>query len=118
MAAPSEFPDALLARGGAGSTEVGTWVVFEAWVQDGRVSRLACQVYGCPDTQAACDLAGQRLTGGPVEGLGSLDPLALGVDLGIPTEKTGRLLIIQDALRNCLADWDNRRNDDPRNLLT
>ena len=117
-AAASEVPGALLARGGAGSTDIGTWVVFEAWVQDGRVSRLASQVYGCPDTQAACDLAGQRLTGGPVEGLGSLDPLALGVDLGIPTEKTARLLIIQDALRNCLADWDNRRNDDPRNLLT
>lgn len=114
----SEIPGTLLARGEAGSTEVGTWVVFDAWVQDGRVARLASQVYGCPDTQAACDLAGQLLTGGPVAGLGTLDPLALGANLGISAEKSARLLIIQDALRNCLADWDNRRSDDPRNLLT
>ncbi len=105
----SELPDTLLVRGEAGSTEVGTWVVFEAWVQDGQVSRLVSQVYGCPDTQAACDRAAQLLTGGPVAGLGTLEPLALGADLEIPTEKTARLLIIQDALRNCLADWDNRR---------
>ena len=104
----SELPGALLVRGEAGGTEVGTWVVFEAWVQDGRVARLASQVYGCPDTQAACDRLAQLLTGGPVTGLGTLEPLALGADLGIPTEKSGRLLIIQDALRNCLADWDNR----------
>ena len=104
----SKPPDALLVRGEAGSTEVGTWVVFEAWVRSGRVARLAAQVYGCPDTQAACDRVEQLLTGGPVAGLGALEPLALGADLGIPTEKTDRLLIIQDALRNCLADWDNR----------
>ncbi len=113
LAPGGELPGALLARGEAGSMEVGTWVVFEAWVQDGRVSRLAAQVYGCPDSQAACDRAAQLLTGGPVAGLGTLEPLALGVDLEIPTEKTARLLIIQDALRNCLADWDNRLQSRP-----
>ncbi len=97
----------LLARGEAGSVDAGTWVVFTAWVRDARVARLDVQVYGCPHTQAACDRVVQLLTGGNRLELGNLEPLALGAALGIPVEKTGRLLIIQDALRNCLADWDN-----------
>jgi hypothetical protein len=64
-------------------------------------------VFGCPHTRAACDRAVQLLTGAPVAQLGLLEPLSLGAGLGIPPEKAGRLLIIQDALRNCLADWDN-----------
>lgn len=96
-----------LARGEAGSMEAGTWVVFTARIRDERVTRLDVRVYGCPHTQAACDQVVQLLTGGNVAELGTLEPLALGLALGIPPEKTGRLLIIQDALRNCLADWDN-----------
>ncbi len=97
----------LLARGEAGSTEAGTWVVFSAWVQDARVSRLEAQVFGCPDTRLACDRVVQMLTGGGRAQFSSFDPLALGQTLGFPVAKSGRLLIIQDALRNCLADWDN-----------
>jgi coenzyme F420-reducing hydrogenase gamma subunit len=87
--------------------EVGTWVVITARIRDARVIRLDAQVYGCPHTQAACDRVVQLLTGGNRLELGNLEPLALGAALNIPAEKTGRLLIIQDALRNCLADWDN-----------
>jgi hypothetical protein len=104
---PEEGTGTLLVRGEAGSMEVGTWVVFTARIRDARVIRLDAQVYGCPHTQAACDRVVQLLTGGNRLELGNLEPLALGAALNIPAEKTGRLLIIQDALRNCLADWDN-----------
>jgi len=104
---PEEGAGTLLVRGEAGSMEVGTWVVFTARIRDARVIRLDAQVYGCPHTQAACDRVVQLLTGGNRLELGNLEPLALGAALNIPAEKTGRLLIIQDALRNCLADWDN-----------
>jgi hypothetical protein len=97
----------VLARGEAGSEDAGTWVTFAARVRDGRVARLDARVFGCPHTRAACDRAVQLLTGAPVAQLGLLEPLSLGAGLGIPQEKAGRLLIIQDALRNCLADWDN-----------
>lgn len=99
----------LLARGEAGSEEAGTWVVFTARVREGRVARLDAGVFGCPDTRAACDQAVRMLTGAPVADLGRLEPGPMGAGLGIPPEKAGRLLIIQDALRNCLADWDNGR---------
>jgi cysteine desulfurase len=97
----------VLARGEAGSEETGTRIAFAARIRDGRVARLEARVFGCPHTRAACDRAVQRLTGAPVADLGRLEPRQLGAELGIPPEKAGRLLIIQDALRNCLADWDN-----------
>ena len=97
----------VLARGEAGSEDTGTWVTVAARVRDGRVARLDARVFGCPHTRAACDRAVQLLTGAPIAELGRLEPRSLGADLGIPPEKAGRLLIIQDALRNCLADWEN-----------
>jgi len=110
-ASPPQLPEppegALLVRGEAGSAESGTWVVFSGWVQDARISRLEAQVFGCPDTRLACDRVIQLLTGAGRAQFSSLDPLTLGQTLGIPVAKAGRLLIIQDALRNCLADWDN-----------
>jgi len=108
-AAPAAAPPAssVLARGEAGDEEAGTRVVFTARVRDGRVAGLRAWVFGCPHTRAACDRVVQQLTGAPVAALGQLDPRELGADLEIPAEKAGRLLIIQDALRNCLADWDN-----------
>jgi hypothetical protein len=89
--------------------EAGTWVVVTACIRGDRVHELQAWVYGCPHTMAACDHVLQQLTGGTAAGLATLDPLALAAALDIPVEKTGRLLIIQDALRNCLADWDNDR---------
>jgi len=100
-------PDTVLARGEAGSIEAGTWVVMSARVRGGQVHTLEASVYGCPHVMAACEHLVRELTGGPVAGLGEVDPRALAAALEIPVEKTGRLLIIQDALRNCLADWDN-----------
>jgi cysteine desulfurase len=107
--AVGDGPGTVLARGEAGSIEGGTWVVMTACILGERVQRLEAQVYGCPHTMAACDHVVQELTGGTAARLGALDPLALAAGLEIPVEKTGRLLIIQDALRNCLADWDNDR---------
>ena len=106
-------PGAVLARGEAGSEEAGTWVVFAARVRDGQVERLDTRVFGCPATRAACERAVEMLTGAPITDLGRLEPRLLGGELGIPPEKAGRLLIIQDALRNCLADWDNGRLKPP-----
>ncbi len=114
QSAAGEAPGRMLARGEAGSIEAGTWVVVTASIRGEQVDRLEARVYGCPHTMAACDRVVQLLTGGTAAGLGTLDPLALAAALEIPVEKTGRLLIIQDALRNCLADWDNAGLDQRR----
>lgn len=102
-------PGDRLAAGEAGSEEAGTRVVFTARVRAGRLAGLDARVYGCPHTLAACDEAVRRLVGAPVGHLAGLVPGDLGAAVDLPPAKAGRLLVIQDALRNCLADWDNGR---------
>lgn len=103
----------VLARGEAGAAEAGTWVAFTAWIAGGRIREIQAQVHGCPDTQRAAGRVAADLAGAPVRematGMAAFDPRGLCLALDIPVEKLGRLLIIQDALRNCLADWDNGR---------
>ncbi len=102
-------PMLVLVRGEAGTADTGTWVVFTAGIAAGRVVQLDVQVYGCPDTRRAAARVVADLEGGPVAALADPDPRQLADALQIPVEKLGRLLIIQDALRKCLADWDNGR---------
>ncbi len=92
--------------GEAGSRARGTWVVFEADIEGGRIVRLAFRAYGCPYVIAACSHATQVLSLQPATALLELSPAALAGELDVPPEKFGSLLIIQDALRNCFRDWD------------
>lgn len=96
-------------QGAAGAEEEGIRVVFMARVEGAQLVAVAFRAFGCPHTLAACSMVAERLTGRPVQELGALDPLALGPELGVPPAKSHRLMVIQDALRNCLADWDNKR---------
>jgi NifU-like protein involved in Fe-S cluster formation len=95
-----------LCRGAAGTALAGARIVIEARITAGRIGQIAFQAFGCPWTIAACSLATGRLAGAPAAALGQFDPAALAAELEMPAERLGRLLILQDALRNCLADWD------------
>lgn len=106
-AGPLPPGEGTLLRGEAGTLEAGTLVAFEARLAGGRITAMAFRAFGCPDTIAACSLAAEQLTGATPAEARALDPLGLRDSLGIPAGKTGRLLVIQDALRNCFAAWDN-----------
>jgi len=95
--------------GGAGQREHGTEVVFHIGLNDDRIGEIAFQAFGCPHTIAACSVLAERLTGRPVESLGDIRPDELAACIDLPVEKTGRLLVIEDALRKCRTAWDNRR---------
>lgn len=101
--------DADLVSGAAGDREHGTEIVFHIKVRDGAVDAMGFEVFGCPHTIAACCLAAETLTGQPVGTLKELTPESLVTALDVPIEKTGRILVLQDALRNCFMAWDNRR---------
>lgn len=94
--------------GSAGQRERGTEVRFEARIEGGRIAAIAFQAYGCPHTIAACSLACERLDGQPAAALGRFDPDELGAALEVPPGKTGRLLLVQDALHHCFRAWENR----------
>ncbi|MGC4028712.1 MAG: cysteine desulfurase family protein [Steroidobacteraceae bacterium] len=84
--------------GEAGAERLGTWVRLAAHVEGGFVKAASAQVYGCPDTVAACRLVCSRLTDQPISGPAVGTPEQWRTEVGAPVEKLGRMLIIEDAL--------------------
>lgn len=103
---PDGDPSALFS-GGAGIREHGVQVVFNASIADRKIIDIRFQAFACPHTIAACGLVTERLNGAGVEALLDVSPDALAEELDAPVEKMGRMLVVQDALRNCFLAWDN-----------
>jgi NifU-like protein involved in Fe-S cluster formation len=89
------------AIGEAGSVESGTWVRFALRLLGGRVTEARFKAYGCPHTLAAVAWLAEHSRGKTLEesSVQGLEELVRRLD--IPAEKLGRLLIVQDALRDC-----------------
>ena len=107
-AGPLSGSSGTTCAGAAGRRELGAEVRFEVRIEEGRIAEICFHAYGCPHTIAACSLACERLEGAPVQALAGLEPAGLAAALGAPAEKTGRLLLVQDALHQCLLAWENR----------
>jgi NifU-like protein involved in Fe-S cluster formation len=89
--------------GEARALDRGAWVRLEARLQAGIVTDARFRAWGCPHLIAACALATERLVDKPAAVAGRLDPLELSRELAVPTEKLGRLLVLEDALRTLAA---------------
>ncbi|MEM9208351.1 MAG: iron-sulfur cluster assembly scaffold protein [Pseudomonadota bacterium] len=61
--------------------------------------QLAWRVFGCPHTIAAAEAACRRFEGAPIGAPGEFAFVRLVEELGIPVEKTGRVLLLEDAFR-------------------
>lgn len=94
------------ARQAAGEAEdrsLGVWARARIGVTDGRIVAAAFDVYGCPDTIAAAQLAAEQLRGLRLEAFAGIAARELADTLGIPTEKLGKLLRLEDAARAAVA---------------
>ena len=90
----SEVITAAVSEGGAGAR------IRLVGVCDGeRWTRLAWRVFGCPHTIAAAEAACRRFEGAPVDTPGEFAFVDLVEELAIPVEKTGRILLLEDAFR-------------------
>ena len=87
-----------LVSGEAEDRTLGVWVRFQLQVSDGIVRAARFSAFGCPHTIAAADYATERLEGARVTELRALDARAIQRELGVPVEKLGKLLRIEDAL--------------------
>jgi NifU-like protein involved in Fe-S cluster formation len=101
VAGPDDSAERVAGRAGRRAT--GTVVEFLVAVRGGILSAVRFRAYGCPHTIAAADLAAEWLEGRPLAALGEVDAHRLAARLGVPVEKLGRLLVIEDAARDCLA---------------
>ncbi len=101
LALPGPLGTQLL-HGEAGQERAGTRVQFWLQVQQGRVVAARYRAYGCPYTLAACEWLARQFEGRPINELPPGGPRAWARELDIPAERLGRLLVVEDALRNCL----------------
>jgi hypothetical protein len=81
----------------------GAWVRFDARVEGGRIVDCVFHAWGCPHTLAATAWTALELRMRAVPDCAPVDAARLARELDIPTEKMGRLLVVEDALAALLA---------------
>ena len=94
-----------LVSGEAYDRTLHVWVRFQLQVIDGAIHAARFAVFGCPHTVAAASLVAERLEGRPADDA-RLDVRALQAELGVPVEKLGKLLRIEDAVAACRRALD------------
>jgi NifU-like protein involved in Fe-S cluster formation len=86
--------------GFAGSTVEGTEVSFWIKVGGGRIQAVSFLAYGCPHTIAAAAWMAHHARGLAVTDVNRTVWLEVERALAVPPQKRGRLLIVEDALKD------------------
>lgn len=81
----------------------GMQVELAARCESNRLLELRFRAYGCPHFVAAADAFCEMHTGQRPAELEHFDAGQLMQTLGIPTQKTGRILVLEDAVRALAA---------------
>jgi len=84
-------------------SEGGAQVALAAGIQAGSIAEMAYRAWGCPHLIAALELACETLVNQPVQSLENFDSADITQNLAVPTEKTGRILLVEDALATLWA---------------
>jgi len=83
----------------------GAHIVMSAGIRGGTIARMAYRVRGCPHLIAALELVCTTLQGQPLARLENFDSADITQELSIPAEKTGRILLLEDALATLWAQY-------------
>lgn len=91
-------------RAEAGAIGEGTWVRFDVQVLHGLLTAAGFSAFGCPHVIAVASWLCETCVGRP--GVAALpEPVqALQRRFGMPVEKLGRLLLIEDAWNEAIRD--------------
>jgi cysteine desulfurase len=92
-------------RGEAGQEAGEVWVRLHLRVRDDTVIEARFQALGCPHTLATASWLTLQLAGRKRSEAQPGSPQAWARTLGVPVEKLGRLLLLEDALHAALAQW-------------
>ncbi len=78
----------------------GVRIELSAALDAGRLEKLAFRAYGCPHTIAAAEAFCAEFEGREVKALDAFSSADLMQNLPVPHEKTGRILVLEDAVRS------------------
>jgi len=82
---------------------LNVWVCMQVETSGGMVDAVRFAAYGCPHFLAGADWIAERLEGRPATALAAPIAREAAAALHVPTEKLGKLLVIEDALAVCAA---------------
>jgi NifU-like protein involved in Fe-S cluster formation len=91
--------------GAAGDVEQGARIEFELSLAAGRVARAGFRAFGCPHVLAAASWLTERLEGASRADLAGWDWREAAQALEVPPSKYGRMLTLQDAVRDAARNW-------------
>lgn len=98
-------PAAGVSVGRAGDREQGVEVAISLRARDGTVADAGFEAFGCPHLVAAASWLVGQLPGLRRDDLVAWDWNAAARALDVPPAKHGRLLVLQDALRDAARNW-------------
>ena len=90
----------------ASESSAGARIQLAIGLVDGQIQKCRFRVFGCPHLIAASEWLCRTIEGGPVAGLADFRAADCIEPLGIPVEKTGRILLLEDAIRLLLEQLD------------
>ncbi len=98
-------PGRRTVQGEAGAQAQGTWVRFELLIDGDIVKDARFQAFACPHTVDTAAWLCAQLRGRARGALIPGSPSQWAAERAVPVEKLGRLLVVEDALRDCLTQW-------------
>jgi NifU-like protein involved in Fe-S cluster formation len=102
-------PGTAVVAGAAGDVEQGAAVRIELGLEGDRVREARFRAFGCPHFIAAASWLTERLRGCCREDLERWDWREAAEALEVPAAKFGRLLTLQDAVRDAARNWAGHR---------
>ena len=100
---PGDAPG--LVTGRAGDREQGAAVELWLRVESGRIAAARFEAFGCPQLLAAASWLVEALPGFEQAQLAAWDWQDVARELQVPAAKYGRLLTLQDAVRDAARNW-------------
>jgi cysteine desulfurase len=94
--------------GEAGGPAQDAWVRFHLTIAGDIVKAARFKAYGCPHTLDVAQWLTDRLVGRRRDEGVPGNPASWAETRGVPVERLGRLLVVEDALLACFARWPER----------
>lgn len=96
---------ALMLHASAAASACGPRVLLAVGIADDVVAEMRFHVWGCPHLIAAAEVLCQEREHGAIAGLSVFALPELMAQLAVPVEKTGRILLLEDALKSLWAQY-------------
>ena len=81
----------------------GARIALSVGVENGLVGEMRFRVWGCPHLIAAAEWLCEQRESGPVSALQDFPVQEIMRQLSVPVDKTGRILLLEDALKSLAA---------------